>query len=87
MNGIMLGLVEVAGYEINGLAFGGITVNTRKYTAGGELSILNINGIAIAGGYVKANRMNGISIALVNYAEELNGIQIGLVNIAKNNSS
>jgi hypothetical protein len=85
LNGIMLGLVEVAGYEINGLAFGGITVNPRKYTAGGELSTLNINGIAIAGGFVKANRMNGISIALVNYAEELNGIQIGLVNIAKNN--
>ena len=29
--------------------------------------------------------MNGVSLGLVNYAEELNGVQIGLVNFAMNN--
>jgi len=77
LNGFMLGL-GVEGNEINGLALGALWVKPLSST-------LNINGIAIGGLATVTDRMNGISIGLVNYAKELNGIQIGLVNIAKNN--
>ena len=31
--------------------------------------------------------MTGLSVAVLNYAEELNGVQIGVLNIAENNVS
>lgn len=84
MNGIC-----VSGFLIMG-PFGGDDPFISKNT---------INGIAIAGYAVMANRINGITIAgynkienqyglsigLVNKAQKLRGIQMGLINYAGNN--
>ena len=81
-----------AGSALQGLTIGGL-----------HLRAPDIDGIALSVGYVRAeermrglvtgafNRMEeeqqGISIGIINFAQELHGLQIGVLNIAANNPS
>ncbi len=68
---------------------------TAGFSGGREIRGFNISGLAIKGEYLDGfkaacfcqatGELNGVSIAVVNIAEDLHGLQIGLINIAKNN--
>ena len=92
MRGIAIGGIGVGAPRISGLAIGGIGVGGKEIKgvalAAGFIRIADhgyFKGLSAgAFSYIKG-RQNGLSIAIVNYAEELNGVQLGLINIAKNN--
>ena len=46
-----------------------------------------LKGVAVSAYNRVEGRQTGLSIGIVNYAEELRGVQIGLVNIARANPS
>ena len=46
----------------------------------------NMTGFSFAGYNRIRGNQTGLTIGLVNYAENLNGLQLGLINIADNNS-
>ena len=76
ITGLTFGGIGVYGRYINGLQVGGLQVK-------GEV----LKGVSIASNCYAAKKMIGVSIGLVNIAENLKGLQIGLINIAKNNKA
>lgn len=77
-SGIVRGVQATAGKvhgrrSITGLTLAGYRIETRRLTG------------AAVGGWVDAEEMYGLSIALFNSADRLRGVQLGLLNRAGNN--
>ena len=75
----ILGL-SVSGYKTETFDFTGINF-TIAWT-----EIENLHGFSFAAYNRIYGEQNGLTIGIVNFAEELNGVQLGLINIANNNS-
>jgi len=76
---VAVGGLGVGAREVRGVA---ITPGYLRVTEGGAL-----RGFSVAAFNHVEGRMHGLSIAVVNIAEELHGVQIGLINVAWNKSS
>jgi len=106
MRGIQAGgLATVAGGHMDGVQAGGLAVVGGESVRGIQLSVgkiqaaTRLQGISLAGGWVDANEMTGlsgstlnrfgtqvgVSVGIVNWADELRGLQLGALNRAGNN--
>lgn len=76
--------------EIWGLGISGYKTETFDFTGANFTlawtEIQNLRGFSFAVYNRIYGEQDGLTIGIVNYAEELNGIQLGLINIAGNNS-
>lgn len=102
ISGLLLGGTR----DINGLAVAGLAVSSDVSDINGVAVSPGIiycdgilNGVGIAGLYLKSNKVNGlamgvfswsdklrgVSIAVMNKTKQLHGLQIGLINYAANN--
>lgn len=79
----------VGGNRIAGLNIAGYKIETGNLngfsTAVGWIEAETLRGVGISIFNEISNRQRGLTIGLLNYAENLKGIQIGLLNIAENN--
>lgn len=76
--------------EIWGLTVSGYKTETYDFT-GANFTIAwteieNLHGFSVAAYNRIYGEQKGLTIGIVNFAEELNGLQLGLINIANNNS-
>jgi len=76
--------------EIWGLSISGYKTETYDFT-GANFTIAwteieNMHGFSLAAYNRIYGEQKGLTIGIVNFAEELSGIQLGLINIANNNS-
>ena len=106
INGIAIGGALAGAGSVNGITLGGLFANSTKGDINGVVSSLGyilvkkkLRGLSITPGYMKSNRLMGVSIAgyakinqsyglsvaLYNRAAELHGVQLGLLNYAGNN--
>lgn len=82
LNGLFLGLTSgVTKWSmqdtirlLNGFAFGGLDVRAKK-----------MQGVSLSVFMNSFNKMNGLSVSLLNKTETLHGFQFGLINYAGNN--
>ncbi len=72
--------LSISGYKTESFDLSGINF-TIAWT-----EIENLRGFSFAAYNRIYGEQNGLTIGIVNFAEELNGIQFGLINIANNNS-
>lgn len=72
--------INFAGYKIEAESAAGLCISCAW------IDTDDLEGLSIAPFIRTYNKNSGLSIGIVNYAEELQGIQIGLLNIAKNNA-
>lgn len=72
--------ISISGYKTESIDFTGINF-TLAWT-----EFENMNGFSLAGYNEINDTQNGLTIGIINFAENLNGVQIGLINIANNNS-
>ena len=84
LSGLAIGAQE----RIQGISVAGLFVGGQRMTGIQAASFVrtdDLTGLSIGGGnYVGVQR--GVTIGLINRAEELHGVQIGIFNIAENNS-
>ncbi len=79
-NGVLISLFGTTPFDmigskiINGLAIGGVVINSEK-----------VNGVIISGILCAADELNGVSFSCFNLTKSLHGFQFGLINYAANN--
>jgi hypothetical protein len=100
LRGIALGGMVAVGKNITGLTLGVVGVRAKKRVSGITASLVSIGAPAMRGVMVSSlngvvfedfwfrktnQKMNGISIGLLNTTSQLRGVQLGLLNYAGNN--
>ena len=94
ISGISIGLVGVgAGRDIKGITFGGVGVASGRDISGVTFSLGRImvdrrgelKGLSISSYNKILGMQTGVSIGLLNYANNLRGVQLGIINFVPNN--
>jgi hypothetical protein len=75
--------------DLKGYALGGIRVNAGEIvgvaSSAGLVRARHLRGFSHALVNICDETQTGLTVGIVNFAEELHGVQIGLINIARNN--
>ena len=71
---LLTGILGVGGWEVNGVALAGLYLKAEDYFKGFG-----------TGAYTNIGEQRGVTIGLLNTADELHGLQIGILNWAGNN--
>lgn len=79
MNGINIGGLLLMGDTISGFSFAGFGIAYLSIRER-ERNIKQINGLASSFYGINAEQVNGVSLSLINDANEQNGVAIGLIN-------
>jgi hypothetical protein len=74
--GGFMGLIGVGGQRVRGVALAGLYLKAEDYFKGFG-----------TGAYTNIGEQRGVTIGLLNRADELHGFQIGILNYAGNNRS
>ena len=90
LRGGAFGGIGIAAESVRGICLGGVGVVTEESTgasvAVGEIRSNDLVGFGMAGYCRIKGSQRGLTIALLNHADELHGFQLGAINIARNNS-
>ena len=94
LEGVALAGIGVGAPSIEGLVAAGLGAGTKELRGVSiALAYFNIQpegrmqGVSIAAWNRIQGRQDGLTIGILNVAEELHGLQVGLINIARNKES
>jgi hypothetical protein len=87
VRGLAINFIYGANSSVEGVDLGLINRTTAGQSSGLEWGFVNISEGSFKGfqwGWYNTGRdVNGLQLALVNYAEKIHGVQVGLINIIK----